>query len=1676
LSDTETIPSPAATGDAGGHFEQHVDAFALALLMVGAIPPILTNTLLVEVSLQTRHLGWRTDDLLLVGETGTGVQRKLAAQVKRSFKVTASDEDCRKTFEGFWDDFQATERFNVSEDRLVLITQHGTTVLLRDFNSLLECARAATDSTDFRRRIALEGLISKKAKEQNDAILTILTEHSGSPPNKDDYLRFLRCLSVISYDLNTSTAQTEALVISLLAHVALDSPAPLDVARVTWAKLLETVGYGRPIAKTYRRQDLPAELINRHSRIQSADTIGLRALIEHGSTIRDRIRSTIGGNYELDRAIELNSLFNELLEHQVVIVTGTAGSGKSALAKKLLNQVKTDRHVLAFQAVEFATAHIDETLLKAQTTLNAKQLQAILAGQDRTIVLIESIERLLEHSIRDAFSQFLRIVLYNRTIQLVLTCRDYSVETVRNAFLAPIGLLHFVHEVSALSNEELKLIQEAVPNLSSPLGNDQLRSLFKTPYILDMASRLKWEGYTHLHSAREFREKCWTELIREEQFNSGGMPSRREKAFIDVAYRRATELRPYVHPREPDSEALDALVHASMITRAPDSTGLFAPAHDVLEDWAIIRWLEEQFASTDEPEAVLAYCVGGYPALRRGFRRWLDERFTLDPDSVQGFVVSILEKSELPSYFRDDCLVSALLSDTAGKFLSGCMERIEGGDSQLLIHIIHMLRVACKESPPWLSVPGLPTVMLVPKGCGWEPVIQMVSRQMNHLLPEHSLLVLGLVEDWAKQIGWEISYPPGSEEAGLIIDALLPHFDGYNQYDTRKRALEITLKIPKAMPGFIDLITRAETCDHLDYAAYDLADLLLGSPAGCNACRDFPAEVISLVKSRLRLTDVDFEQEYDLSLFGVNHAFGIREHSTPDFIPASALQGPFSMLLGSHPQEALTFIIDLLNYSGECYGEQRWPGQPLEPARQITIDIPGTGTVQQWMNQRLYCMYRGLSVGPEVLQSALMALEAWLLSLSKMEGVNLELWLLHILRTSNNVMATGVVASVCIAYPDKAGRAGIALLSSRELIQCDRNRMALESKSTIEAFSGLDPIKQIYEYERQQSNNQKHRREDLEALAIRMQLTDLKEEVWRIIDLHRSELPEDQGEETLVWRLSLHRMDVRGYRPMGGPDSASNEYDNGDNSRVYMGPGEIEADVQSMVDSSSESMAVFNRHISLLTRAYKAWTDRSSQESSEWEQLLAEAQAIESDIGEPEDHLRGGPGFVAAICVRDHFSELDVHQLVWCARRVELEIHRNSDSYEEMIRYAKGGMFWPGRACASVVSILAIHKIRDSQALLALALTHPSDEIAFYAHAGVSALLEEEHKALVLRCAASALYRGRITAELRDQEAHLPYFQRAKQIDLARTTAIDAREAIQSGDLDFLKELTSIDFDDWAWDTPTRINLEMLGQHPSWEEAREFFAKVARWLARVWARDRYGKDGRRNFELEHKALRSLAPFALKVPLEDALRLCSPLIDCVDVNTEKAAQFVKLLVDAANKGSEDCFWGLWQEIANKAAEAPWVKRLNSDRPFEAFFIDQIFLSIGWAENVKHWKRIEGHAYRIDSLAMRLPAAPVCLLAYLRFLDTIGQRSLPESFKVVASLLERGDAIRMVSNADTAFYLETLLRRFVYSEPQRLKSERELRDAVLMILDVLVEVGSSSAYRMRDDFVTPLNTSR
>src|SRR5205807_614570 len=147
----------------------------------------------------------------------------------------------------------------------------------------------------------------------------------------------------------------------------------------------------------------------RHSPVAGTEQRALRALSDHSALILGGIRSTIGKDFHLGRGRLVQEVIEQLQSRQVVLVSGAAGSGKSGIAKDAVGILAADHFVFSFRAEEFASPHFDETLQRNQIPANAAVLGAILAAQGRKILLVESVERFLEASTRDAFTDLLTL-------------------------------------------------------------------------------------------------------------------------------------------------------------------------------------------------------------------------------------------------------------------------------------------------------------------------------------------------------------------------------------------------------------------------------------------------------------------------------------------------------------------------------------------------------------------------------------------------------------------------------------------------------------------------------------------------------------------------------------------------------------------------------------------------------------------------------------------------------------------------------------------------------------------------------------------------------------------------------------------------------------------------------------------------------------------------------------------------------------------------------------------------------------------------------------------------------------------------------------------------------------------------------------------------------------------
>ena len=754
------------------------------------------------------------------------------------------------------------------------------------------------------------------------------------------------------------------------------------------------------------------------------------------------------------------------------------------------------------------------------------------------------------------------------------------------------------------------------------------------------------------------------------------MARRREEVFQEIAVRRARALSSHVQCNDLNPDAVAALKQDSLIVSSDKNPLLVATAHDVLEDWAILQWLEEQHLTEEGAFKVLSAVIGTHPAIRRSYRKWIAEMVELDPGAADRLFRDAIYETEITAQFRDDTLISLLRAHSSPEFLGRHEVQLLANDKAILKRVIHLLRIACVTASDLLVNTGARgSIFNVPDGPAWATVLRLVHRKIDSFTPEDGKLLLGLIEDAVSNVSWQAPEIEGAECVTGIGHWLLAGFDNYRSEDSRERVLKVIAKIPKADSNRFEAILRGiKREEHrLDRLAEEFRKLLFSGMGGMPAARDLPELVISVATDYLLASEDDLQKNYrSLDGLELDIYFGIKEELHHHFFPASAYRGPWIHLLRYHPYQTLDFFIQIFNYSADWYAHPRFQ-LPIESAGEIELTFADGTTRSQWGNPRLWNLYRGTSVGPDVLQSLLMALEKWLLEIAKQESSQLDIVLLDILRRSDSAALVAVVASVATAYPRSSSETLLVLLTAPDYMRFDRSRMVEESQAS--ALAGMFPLLQaenkVYEEERKEANELSHHRRDLETAIVNLQFGPFHHRVHDILDKHLNALPpsSEQNDSDRLWRLALHRMDLRQYTVADTNEPESPGVDiEGESTKRYIRLDSTtpDPDLQAMVDESAAEFGEMNARLGVLMWGHQIFEKKSGNyDPSHWRAKLDEARTMcrEAEQGDGSQHASG---VVAAVCVRDHWDDMTVDERNWCVDVVYSEIMRKSDQWNKL--------------------------------------------------------------------------------------------------------------------------------------------------------------------------------------------------------------------------------------------------------------------------------------------------------------------------------------------------------------------------------------------------------------------------
>jgi len=250
------ISNPFSTGGGGEHFEAHVQASFVALMLTGGYVPCLPCGPISKIKLQGRFAGYHTDDLIVFVQDHTGrTQCKLLGQVKHSISITENDPIFAEVIQSAWRDFNNSEVFTKGKDVIALITGPLSATDIYDVRTILDWAKHLEDSAEFFRNVKLANFSSDAKRTKLKAFRSNLKKANGGKEVPDEEtFDFLRHFHLLGYDLDIKAGVTLALLHSLIGQYSPD-------AQSLWARLVNEVQSANQNAGTISAASLPVDLL-----------------------------------------------------------------------------------------------------------------------------------------------------------------------------------------------------------------------------------------------------------------------------------------------------------------------------------------------------------------------------------------------------------------------------------------------------------------------------------------------------------------------------------------------------------------------------------------------------------------------------------------------------------------------------------------------------------------------------------------------------------------------------------------------------------------------------------------------------------------------------------------------------------------------------------------------------------------------------------------------------------------------------------------------------------------------------------------------------------------------------------------------------------------------------------------------------------------------------------------------------------------------------------------------------------------------------------------------------------------------------------------------------------------------------------------------------------------------
>ncbi|EKY13236.1 hypothetical protein HMPREF9075_00120 [Capnocytophaga sp. oral taxon 332 str. F0381] len=1665
-------------GGGGTNFEQLVQTAFLTTLIIHGNAPCLDSGELSEVALQVTNRGYETDDFMVTAKSASGEHRVLI-QVKHDISFTVDNGIFKEVINAFWKDYNNTSIFDKSKDKLIIVKNGLTKDERNHLKSLFNWAKNHATEADF---ITEVNRIRGK-KDRLDVFREVLKEANNNTYLTDKELwEFLKCVDVLEYDFLNEGSIDKTYFLNLIKLSKNKKSAATEKeiwdSIFAYAATLNPNG-GSVTLESIRDKDFFQHFDNTHL---TSYFKAVEKLKSDSNEILRPIKTYIGkgeNKFHLQRSELREKILVGLSNFQLTIVTGKPGVGKSAEIKEILEKDYPNASVFVFRADQFNESTLANVFSSQGVNETIQDIFSCISLIPEKIIFVDSLEKLLEADPECAFKQLLALLKEHPEIKLIASSRKYAIDLITLKFGIDKDNICII-DIPTLNEEELKFVAEKFPQLNSVLKNDKVKKLLQSPKYLDfsiLAISKTNDDYANV-SLTEFKDKLWNSLVVDSTNTKNGLPIKREEAFKEIAVKRAREMKLFTKPDKSDAEAIACLENDEIVFQE-NNNRKYSPTHDILEDWALVKYVSSKFEDFPNPKDFFSN-LGNEPAIRRAFRLWVEDYLIDNNGKINELIKVTIADQTIEKYWADELLVAVFKSENSNSFFTSFEKELLEDNSVFFNRCLHIIKTCCKESDPKTNNSNL----LLPIGSGWKEAL-FFTKKNNSQLESIKLSILNFLTDWYYRLLFQYKKIENAEleAAKSIVLTYLKEVEEEKEFWQEENAKGKSSTLILILFGLASiskeeikqLIARAFTKKEnreswrLNSFYENVIENCLSGIGNQRLIKELPELIIETAWKNWKYiptkesdypNEISFISGHSLS---DEECWGIRDRHS--FFPSGIYKTPFYNLLWIHPSIGMKFIIDFINYSVEFYVKASC--EHKHNISQIEIELNDGTVVEKWADWELWAAYRGLSVTNYALESLLMSFEKFLLEMGKQKTdvskKNLKFIFDYVIKNSNNVAPIAVLTSVAIAYPEEVEEAMLPLLSVKEFYEWDLSR-ALQENSV---FAPMDGRISFAQKERFESNQLPHRKKYQRGLRdfildYQFNVRKLNKEIHQIID----KLKAQYDGKDVIWKKNLIEMDIRNHKVR--------EYD--EKLGGFPIQPEYDDEVVKFIEFNKESFEADTKSLNISGQLLKTYEKKETIDFSSWLSCYEQYSSSKS-----LNILYDRPITLAVLGLRDFSTNINEEQKTKCIEII-------TDAIVSILQdtFNRGyGLNMSIYIMEKDIALSSFHLLlqnvdseEDKNGIIATMIYvlfapfhyHEFDKIIQYFREVFFKQFPNEAKRVWLGLIKYACYkkanpkfhRHQDKDSLDKEEKFVQQISSNKNLKfdlseislekcegylLARAFVITPYDTADKDFESFIKHFIPL--------LTTDLQHEENYSYNRNKEKRQIHSESVLYVEFYLA------------ELLLKANSELSKSVLDLIIDPTYQIELPNLRRTDDLFEfssKVPEFVIYKLDdiIANSTEEYLnqklitnFWVLWQYFFDKIKVSG-----------KQYFLAILFLDIKWKEISTHWRPLENKRDFYQSMVKDLGKYKATSI--LNVFSTVGEKTfLPESISWLVDIFK--------SEADTTVALlypsaERLIKRLYYNHISIIKNDKKLIDDYVWILNRMVDFGSSEAYLFRENVIT------